>query len=265
MHAIEALPRGSQTSAEPNHFDSPWDELHICQETVLANMVADLGDVPLLTSEELGWCRILLRPTVAELPRARWFVRIYLLSASRKLARDAVAAERGSIRDRPIPRLNPEVVKTAAFRVERAVQDRLWHLGGPGSVIGDPRYARALWDAQWQAHRAVVAKTGRPKQAKDLREAAAHGRRSLTVCCGRQLRRLPEDVLRKHAPDLLEHYGENIVPLGYGDGCWAIILDTTEPRPPQKYCDRCDQKAGNTMNAGLAKNARAKLRASRKR
>jgi hypothetical protein len=156
-------------------------------------------------------------------------------------------------------------VRAAALRVEKAVQDRLWGLGGPGTVIGDARYARALHDAQWQAHSAVVAKTGSRKRAKILQQHAARERPPLTVCCGKQLRRLPEEVLRYNASDLLEHYEENIVPLGPGDGCWSIIPDSTECRAPKRYCDRCAAKAGNTMNAGLAKNALARLRASRKR
>ena len=155
-------------------------------------------------------------------------------------------------------------VCAAALRIEQAVQDRLWGLGGPGTVIGNRGYARALRNAQWQAHRAVVAKTGSRKEAKVRQQQAARRRPPLTVCCGRQLRRLPESVLRYNAPDLLEHYGENIVPLGDGDGCWTIILDSTEPRAPKTYCDRCARKAGNTMNAGLAKNALARLRAARK-
>jgi hypothetical protein len=165
---------------------------------------------------------------------------------------------------REFRRHSVQEVRAAALYVEQAVQDRLWGLGGLGTVIGHVPYARGLSDAQWQAHRAVVAKTGFPKEAKLLRQKAARGKPSLTVCCGRRLRRLPESVLRYNAPDLLEHYGENIVPLGDGDGCWTIILDTTEPRAPKKYCDRCAAKAGNTMNAGLAKNALARLRASRR-
>ena len=56
------------------------------------------------------------------------------------------------------------------------------------------------------------------------------------------------------------------VPLGYGDGCGLIIVDTSDvrPSPPRKYCDRCLRKAGKTLDAGLAKNALAKLRAGRK-
>lgn len=207
------VPTSAELSRFDSQFDSPWDELRICQEAVLG----DWDDVP-VPAEIARECR---RHSVQE-------------------------------------------VRAAALRVEQAVQDRLWGLGGPGAVIGHRGYARALWDAQWQAHSAVVAKTGFPKEAKLLRQRAARGKPSLTVCRGRRLRRLPEEVLRYNAPDLLEHYGENIVPLGSGDGCWTIILDSTEPRAPKKYCDRCAAKAGNTMNAGLAKNALAKLRASRK-
>jgi hypothetical protein len=186
-----------------------------------------------------------------------------------RVCREAVL---GDWDDVPVPaeiarecrRHSVQEVCAAALRVEQAVQDRLWGLGGPGTVIGDVRYARGLCDAQWQAHSAVVAKTGRRKRAKEIQKEAANGRPPLTVCCGRQLRRLPEEVLRYNAPDLLEHYGENIVPLGSGDGCWTIIIDSTKERPPKKYCDRCARKAGKTMNAGLAKNALARLRASRK-
>jgi hypothetical protein len=86
----------------------------------------------------------------------------------------------------------------------------------------------------------------------------------LTACCGHVLRRLPEPVLRYNAPDLLEHYGENIVPLGSGDGCGAIMYDTTADRAPNIYCPRCAKQAGRTLNAGLAKRALARLRAARR-
>ena len=131
-------------------------------------------------------------------------------------------------------------------------------------MVEDGRFRSALWDAQYQAHEAVAARGSR-KLANEVQQEAAGKRFPLTVCRGRKFRRLPEDVLRADAPDLLEHYDENIVPLGYGDGCGRIILDTTEPRRPKIYCDRCAKKAGKTLNAGLAKTARARLRASRKR
>jgi hypothetical protein len=111
----------------------------------------------------------------------------------------------------------------------------------------------------------VFVETGKRKDAKSLQREAARGRDVLTVCVGKKLRRLPEAVLAKHAPDLLEHYGENIVSLGHGDGCGTIILDSTEPRAPKTYCVRCADRTGNTMNAGLAKNARKRLIDSRKR
>lgn len=60
-------------------------------------------------------------------------------------------------------------------------------------------------------------------------------------------------MLRADAPDLLEHYGDDVVPLGFGDGCGRSIVDSTEPRRPKRYCDRCAKMAGQTINAGLAK------------
>jgi hypothetical protein len=210
---VRWVPTSAELSRFDSQFDSPWDELRVCQGAV----IGDWDDVP-VPAEIARECR---RHSVQE-------------------------------------------VRAAALRVEQAVQDRLWALGGPGTVIGHVRYARGLWDAQWQAHRAVVAKTGFLKEARRLRQKAVRGKPLLTICCGRRLRRLPEEVLRYNAPDLLEHYGENIVPLGLGDGCWTITLDSTKERAPKKYCDRCARKAGNTMNAGLARNALARLRASRK-
>jgi hypothetical protein len=163
------------------------------------------------------------------------------------------------------PRYSSQAVRSSAFFVERAVQERLQQIGGAGTEVWPASFARRLKDAQIQAHRAVFAFT-RPARtpAKLIQRQAAAPNPPLTICCGKQLRRLPEEILRYNAPDLLEHYGENIVPLGSGDGCWTIVHDSTEPRAPKKYCDRCARKAGTTMNAGLAKNALARLRASRK-
>jgi hypothetical protein len=179
--------------------------------------------------------------------------------------------------DVPVPaeiarRHSVQEVRAATLRVEQAVQDRLWGLGGPGTVIGHVRYARGLWDAQWQAHSAVVAKTGSRKAAKILQQSAARGRSPLTVCVGRRQRRFKPNhatVMRLNAPDMFtEEHPDYVpyVPLGYGDGCGLIIADTSDvrPSPPRKYCDRCGDRAGNTMNAGLAKNALAKLRDGRK-
>ena len=76
--------------------------------------------------------------------------------------------------------------------------------------------------------------------------------------------------MRFNAPDMFteEHprLRATYVPLGYGDGCGLIIVDTSDvrPSPPRKYCDRCRAKAGKTLDAGLAKNALARLRAGRK-
>jgi hypothetical protein len=198
------------TSAEPNRFDSPWDELRVCRETVLA----DWDEVPGEIADEC-------RHSVQE-------------------------------------------VRAAGLRVERAVQERLRALGGPGVTITDRRYMRGLWDASWQRYRAIVAVTGRPLEAKVIQREAAAGRPPLSVCAGRRVRRLPEHVLRNNAPDIWEDGGSLIWAAAYGDGCGVIILDSSEPRPPNKYCEDCAKKAGNTMNAGLAKNALARLRASRK-
>jgi hypothetical protein len=154
-------------------------------------------------------------------------------------------------------------VEEAALTVERAAQNRLWELGGPGAVIQNRGLARRIADAQYQSHQAMRAKTGARKPAKEVQRRAARGRVPLTVCVGRRLRRLPEHVLRFNAPDLLEYYGDNIVWVG-SDGCGTIFADTNEPRLPKLYCPRCARKAGNTMNAGLVKNALHRLRAARK-
>jgi hypothetical protein len=244
-------PPSVSTSAELHRLDSPQEELDICKAVVLAEALAgSLSDVPLLTPDELAlrsrllaggadWreARALVNAGETRQETRRWFI------------------QRGSAWSR-------QDVVAAARRVECAVQARLWLLGGPGAVIEDGRFRSALWGAQHQAHEAVAARGSR-KLAKEVQREAAGDRFPLTVCRGRQLRRLPEDVLRANAPDLLAHYGDNIVPLGHGDGCGVIMLDSSEPRPPKKYCEDCSKKAGNTMNAGLAKNALARLKASR--
>jgi hypothetical protein len=161
-------------------------------------------------------------------------------------------------------RRSVDEICAAALRVEQAVQERLWDLGGPGIVIADRRYMSSLWEAQWNAYSAVCAVTCKPSHAKVLQRQASAGRPALTVCCGRRVRTLPESVLRYNAPDLYEDGASLVWAADYGDGCGIIIPDTLVPRPPKKYCERCAKKAGNTMNAGLAKNALARLRAGRK-
>jgi hypothetical protein len=172
-----------------------------------------------------------------------------------------------------LPAQEVEAVLAAAERVERGVQERLEALGGLGTVI-DLRSARALWNAQWQAHMAIVAKaqSRRPhKDAQKLRAGTARGRVSLTVCVGYVFRRFDRVTMRLAAPDMFdeENYPGRVplVPLGCGDGCGRIIEDRGmgKPGPPKRYCDGCAAKAGRTMNAGLTKNALARLRAGRKR
>jgi hypothetical protein len=242
MAQSEAPRKARSTSAEPN-VDSPWDELEICKAVVLGEALAfSLRDVPLLTDSEEEHAR----------------------KSDNKVLREYCATKAARLASRPAyihegRQWSDEDVAAAVVRVEAAVQQRLCP-GGLGETIADHGYARALRDAQRIANNAAAIRYGQ-KAAKELRNRA--GSPLLTVCCGRKFRRLPDDVLRKHAPDLLEHYGDNIVSLGYGDGCWKIICDTTEPRPPKKYCAGCRAKAGITMNAGLAKNARKRLRDAR--
>jgi hypothetical protein len=215
------------TSAEPDEFDAA---LIICQETAMRDALEN-GDL----DEGLGESDP------------------YKLAAKRAEFVDLFP--RHSFRD----------VRSAAFVVECVAQLRLRELGGPGPVVRPATFARRLNDAQGQAHRAIFAFT-RPARlpAKLIQQRAATPKPPLTLCCGKRLRRLPELVLRYNAPDLLKYYGENIVPLGSGDGCFVIVEDTREPRLPRAYCDRCAKKAGRTMNAGLVKNALARLRAARK-
>ena len=156
-----------------------------------------------------------------------------------------------------------EETLAAAVAVETAVQERLRALG-EGATI-DRRFGRGLWQAQWQAREAVYAKTG---ERKVLQQRVADGSPALTVCAGRARRRFPESVMRFNAPDMFtddEHPGYvPFVPHGYGDGCFAIIRDTTEPRRPKRYCAKCRSKDGLTLNAGLAKSSLARLRAGRR-
>jgi hypothetical protein len=241
--SVPRLRRG-WTSAEPL-LGSSWKALRVCEKVVLAaRLDGDWKDVQVLTAQEHAAKGQADNAALRELVG---------LKSERQEARDWYK-RRGQ--RRPL-----SVVVAAALRVERSAQEAYWRLGGPGSVIR-LRDARILWNAQYQAHEAIVARTSR-KHAKQIQREAAGAEEPLSVCCGRLFRRLPGDVLRKDAPDLLERYGDNIVPLGHGDGCGLIILDSTEPRAPKKYCDRCAKKAGETMNAGLAKNARKRLRAAR--
>jgi len=255
--------RGHSTSAEPNDVRA---DLSLCQEVVLADALGgSLGDVPLIAPAGLGWlwCRLLLNPHKS-IPAKEWGRLLRLTVnlahvheyARASLRRDGLSGQLAS--------RGKQDVMAAALRVEGAVQLRLWELGGPGATTG-LREARYLHNLQEAAHAAVVAVTGQRKEAKAIQRKAAGERDALTVCVGKRLRRLPEDVLVKHAPDLLEHYGENIVPLGHGDGCGVIILDPLLERRPKMYCEQCRKQTGNTMNSGKAKNARRRLIDARKR
>jgi hypothetical protein len=242
--SVPRFRRGS-TSAEPLLAPAA-KALRVCQKVVLAARLEEWNDVPLLTEQEHATKAQADLDSLRELvglKRARQEVREWYVRRGQR---------------RPL-----SVAVAAALRVERSVQEAYWHFGGPGAVI-PLREARILWDAQYQAHEAIVVRGSR-KLAKKIQRQAAGDQEPLSVCCGHRLRRLPEDVLRKHAPDLLEHYGDNIVPLGAGDGCGRIILDSREFRPPKRYCDRCSARAGKTMNAGLVKNTRKRLIDARKR
>jgi len=156
-----------------------------------------------------------------------------------------------------------EDVYAAALAVERAAQVQLRAAGGVGATL-EMRYARPLWNAQYQARQPVYAKAGK---LKELQRRAADGSPALTVCVGYMFRRFPEHVMRFNAPDMFADENPGRVPLmpqGYGDGCGAIILDSTQPRRPKRYCDRCSARAGRTLNAGLAKSALARVRAGRR-
>lgn len=164
------------------------------------------------------------------------------------------------------PEATIEQVLAAALDVERAVQVRLLAAGGTGAKLKS-RHARTLWNAQYQAHTAVFRTTGYRKDAKAIQAEAAGEGQALTVCAGYQFRRLAEHVMRFNAPDMFtqEHPDHvPLVPLGEGDGCGMIMLDSSEPRTPKRYCPRCSARAGRTLNAGLAKSALARVRASRR-
>jgi hypothetical protein len=175
-------------------------------------------------------------------------------------------------------------VLNAAAIVMAAVQQRLRAVGGAGAML-PPHHGRALWDANWQAHAAVVARTGQPKRAKEIRDGAAGEHEALSVCVGRRARRFSwsrkedtrflehEFVLRSNAPYVFRKDDPPgyvpLVWLGYGDGCGLIFADTRLPKPltrmPKRYCDRCAKKAGNNpRTAGLAKHALARLKRNEK-
>jgi hypothetical protein len=158
----------------------------------------------------------------------------------------------------PYERHSLDDVFAAALRVEQAVQERLWAFGGPGTVMRDRRLMRALHDAQWQAHSAVYAVTGKRTTAKQLQLQASSGP-PLTVCVGRRVRRLSPALLEYNAPDLFEDGASLVWAPNYGDGCGIIMEDTREPRAPKKECSRCRKRG-----PGPAKNALARLRAGRK-
>jgi hypothetical protein len=234
------------TSAEPPPT-WPVEALRICGRVVLADELAGkLAEVPLLTDKEA-------RLVVFLLPVEKWGSQhrafLYFLGLvvewNRRAEGRAWFIERGE-------KFTREETKQAALRVERAVQEWLWFVGGPGSVIRDRQWAEKLWDAQSSSHRAVVAREGSRKTAKRLQVEASQGRQPLTLCLGRRMRRLPEDELRRTAPAYLQRFPDALV-FGGGDGCFTIIPDSVEPRHPKKYCDRCAKRAGNTKNAGLTK------------
>jgi len=187
--------------------------------------------------------------------------------------------------DRFFPAPSLEKVLEDAPVVMATVQQRLRVAGGAGAVL-DLRYGRVLWDANWQAHAAVVAKAC-AKRANEIRDEVAVEGPPLSICVGQRARRFGlkmkdggewrfpehEQILRVNAPDIVDdpdHPGYvPYVSLGYGDGCGVIIVDTPLPRSlqrmPKRYCDRCAKRAGNNpKTAGLAKHALAKLRAARK-
>jgi hypothetical protein len=240
------------TSAEPSG-------LGICREVVFANAVAgDLADMPLLTPVQASWAMGLLRLLQGgEVDPARIYSRFLLIGVIATMNREA---RRALFRDASAH--TPKEVISAARDVETVVQDRLWLLGGPGVVVDDRTLTAELWEAQSQAHRAVVAVTGSRKAAKETQRSAAGDRTPLTVCRGRKYRQVPEIELRRRAAAYLQKYPDGWLVNSLGDGCGMIILDTPESRHPKTYCEHCAKRAGKTMNAGLTKHAFARLRAA---
>ena len=150
-------------------------------------------------------------------------------------------------------------VKAAALSVETAAQLELQRLGGIGAVVEDKRLGLAIWNAQSQAHRAVFAVTGGRTAAKEIQRHAAGEQQPLTLCRGKLIRKLPVDELRRVAPAYLERFPDGAVWVG-GDGCFTIIADSSEPRHPNQYCQRCSKRTGRTRNAGLTKAAIKRIR-----
>jgi hypothetical protein len=246
------------TSAEPTPAIPPaWpeDALRICKEAVFADAIAGkLADTPLLSVKEAQLVAFLLREKNSEL-RVRAFLCFLGLMAEWRRRTDAHAwfvAE--------AEKVSREDVRRAALRVEQAVQEWLWAFGGPGATVRDRSWGDTLAGAQSQAHRAVVARYGTRKAAKEIQRAASGSREPLTVCHGRKLRRLPNDVVRRVAPTFFERYPDGWLSSPHGDGCGMIIFDSALDRHPKRYCDSCEARAGLTLNAGLAKSALARLR-----
>jgi hypothetical protein len=177
-----------------------------------------------------------------------------LLGTALRVCSETVLADRaGSIGE-----WSMNDVRQGALRIEQAAQNLLQHLGGVGTAI-PLQLARRVHDAQWQAHEAVYATTGSRAAAKAIQARAAANRRPLTVCVGNRYFRFRDHdtVIRFNAPDLQGCH----VPLGAGDGCGQIILDSSQPRQPKKDCERCRARRGShPRRHGKAKTALAKLR-----
>jgi hypothetical protein len=158
-------------------------------------------------------------------------------------------------------------VRKAALCIERATQERLWELGGPGGSV-PVSLARRIANAQLQAHEGVTARSSRTA-AKAIQAVAAAGREPLTICAGKRGFRFRnhDDVVRYNAPDLVGDHGHvpSLIFLGHGDGCGLIFVDSSKPRRPNRYCDRCRARDGKNPSAnGKAKSALARLRDRRR-
>jgi hypothetical protein len=143
----------------------------------------------------------------------------------------------------------PEKVHAAVGEVFAFIQRELALIGKGERLEG--KLKEALWVAQSDAAKAFRLSVGTAGEAKRLQAAAAGGT-PLTVCVGRRLRRLPQDIGDQLDPlgEVEEYRIPTLTWIRNGDGCGIVMPDEDRSRF-RWYCNRCRKRTSELKDKAI--------------